>query len=136
MDNGTIYVIDKNGKMLKELTGHTSGITEIELFNNEILVTSSYDRTLRFWQMNNSSSVIASFVQTLDRWPLTFDMDKEHMVLWTGTQDGYLSHFCVDVEQNAYNIRSLLKREFTADEWNYYVGPQIPQIFFLKGGER
>lgn len=135
MDDGTIYVIDSNGRILKELTGHTSAITKVELFNN-VLVSTSYDHTLRFWQMNYSSSVIASFVQTLDRWPLTFDMDREGMVLWTGTQDGYLSHFCVDIEQNANDVRSLLNREFTPDEWDYYVGPQIPQQYFLKGGGR
>lgn len=135
MDNGTIYVIDSNGRILKELTGHTSAITKIELYDN-VLVSTSYDHTLRFWQMNYSSSMITSFVQTMDRWPLTFDLDKERMILWTGTQDGYLPHFCVDIEQNANDVRSLLDREFTPDEWSYYVGSQIPQQYFLKGGER
>jgi WD40 repeat protein len=46
-----------NGLLLRTLTGHTLGITSVDLFSSQILASGSKDQTIKFWNSNTSALV-------------------------------------------------------------------------------
>ena len=55
-------------------------------------------------------------------------------MIWIGNEAGNMNRFCTSVAKNAISTQSLLRREFTRDEWNYYIGESVPYRTFMKGG--
>ena len=62
-----------------------------------------------------------------DSWPLSIcpDGDK-HVVI--GTSNGRLQRINMSVDDMASTLKSRMKRGLTRDEWNQYVGNDIPYI--------
>ena len=134
-ESGNIYVIDKNGRIMSSMTGHTGAITSIKSLKQAI-VSTSYDNTMRFWSFASMSSIAESIEFRFDSWPLSFVIDNESQMIWIGNEAGKVNRFCISASKNALATQSLLRREFTQDEWNYYIGKSVPYRKFMKGGER
>lgn len=134
-ETGTIYVIDKNGRILNTMMGHTGAITSVKA-SSEAVVSTSYDNTMRLWSLASMASMAESMEFTFDSWPLSFTVDGTSQMIWIGNEAGGLSRFCISAAQNALATRNLLRREFTKDEWNFYVGESVPFRTFMKGGGR
>ena len=117
------------------MTGHTGAITSIKAVNNSI-VSTSYDHTMRFWSFAGMASIAESIEFRFDSWPLSFVVDDESQMIWIGNEAGGLNRFCTSVTKNANATQSLLRREFTQDEWNYYIGKSVPYRTFMKGGKK
>ena len=46
-----------NGLLLRTLTGHTLGITSVDLFSSQILASGSKDLTIKLWNVNTGALV-------------------------------------------------------------------------------
>lgn len=138
--DGKVYIVDKEGKITNALTGHSGAITCIGFFN-DYLVTTSYDRSLRYWDLRNTSSIVSAFNVNFDKWPLTFKIDNASNIIWIGNADGHVNRYCIDPNENARATQMLLTDDFTPAEWSHYIGPHIPFRSFLplknqEGGDR
>lgn len=130
-ESGMIYVIDRNGRVMNTMTGHTGAISSIKALNQSI-VSTSYDHTMRFWSFASMTSIAESIEFSFDAWPLSFVVDNESQMIWIGNEAGKMNRFCTSASKNANATQALLSREFTKDEWNYYIGKSVPYRTFMK----
>lgn len=130
-DNGNIYIINNNGEITHTLTGHEGAITEIgETLN--FLVTTGYDKRLRYWNITGDNSILANFMVGFDKWPLTFAIDDVEDMIWIGNSDGHINRYCINPTTNAASTQTLLTSDFTKADWDRYIGPLIPFRSFMK----
>ncbi len=123
MSDGTIWLIDQSGKTNK-LVGHLSHITKMK-FNGKRLYSSSYDGKLLFWMISDSQIKPITLFQS-NSWltDFTFSGDKDY--IWIGEHNGTISEYLISLPKIAQRLRQNVKRNFTKEEWNYYVGKGIP----------
>ena len=129
-ETGVLVIGYKNGLVVgenpktgtyKELVGHISAITEIR-FMNDKLFTSSYDGTIRLWNMDNENKTVSSIVYQSSAWIHTFVFNKNGEQIFTGDEQGSLSLVSISPEHMATEIKKHLTRNFTQEEWDYYIG--------------
>ena len=130
-ESGTIYIISKNGRIMNTLSGHTGAITSIKSLNQAVIST-SYDHTMRFWSFASMTSIAESIEFRFEAWPLSFVVDNDSQMIWIGNEAGSVNRFCTSASKNADATKALLRREFTMDEWNYYIGKSVPYRTFMK----
>lgn len=134
MKDGTIYLYDKN-KNVRKLVGHRSRISRIRVYQNRVF-SSSYDGTINLWIATNEK-IEPITLYTSNNWVLYFNYDRSKNYLWLGDQKGNLSQLLISVPMMVDRIKHKLKRNFTKDEWNYFIGEKIPYESFIstKGKE-
>ena len=100
------------------------------------LFSSSYDGTINLW-IATSEKIEPITLYTSKNWILYFTYDRSKNYLWLGDQKGNLSQVLISVPMMVDRIKHNLKRNFTKDEWNYYIGEKIPYESFIspKGKE-
>lgn len=76
-------------KALKELVGHTATISSLQFIEPGYLASTSFDRKVIFWDLEESAAVLA--VETLKSPILTSMYDSESRVLYAGALDGAIS---------------------------------------------
>ena len=128
--DGNIWLDNGNGKTLK-LSGHLSKVTKLE-FNGRQLYSSSYDGKLLFWMTGVAQIKPITLFQT-DSWLtcFTFSIDKDYIL--TGDYNGIVTRYLISLPQIAQRLRKSVKRNFTKEEWNYYVGKGIPYREMIRG---
>jgi len=125
--SGMVYVMDyPKMKNLRKLKGHLSQVSDLQ-FNRGYLLTSSYDRTLKLWDLK-SSKLEPITLSTFDSWLNCFTTDNKY--IWTGDASGVLSRINVSPDDMAKKIQKSLTRDFTKEEWNYYIGSSTPMESF------
>jgi WD40 repeat protein len=127
MIDGTIYLYDNSGNVRK-LVGHRSRVSRIRINENRIF-SSSYDGTINVW-IANSDKIEPITLYTSNNWILYFNYDRSKNYLWLGDQKGNLSQVLISVPIMVERIKHKLKRDFTQNEWNYYIGEEIPYESF------
>lgn len=130
-ESGNIYIINNNGEITTTLTGHEGAITSLGDSYNFIIST-SYDRGLKYWNISNGESILANFSVGFDKWPLTFDIDQKEEMIWIGNAEGHVNRYCINPTQNALSTQSLITSDFTKAEWDRYIGPLLPFQSFMK----
>ena len=127
MADGTIWLIDGKGKTYR-LVEHLSQVTKMS-FNGYRLYSSSYDGKMLFWMTGDSQIKPITLFQC-SSWitSFTFSTDKDY--IWTGEYNGTITEYLISLPQIAQRLRENIKRDFTQDEWNYYVGKGIPYAAF------
>ena len=130
-ESGEIYVIDRNGRVMSTMSGHTGAITSIKALKQSV-VSTSYDHTMRFWSFASMTSIAESIEFRFESWPLSFVVDNDSQMIWIGNEAGKMNRFCTSATKNAIATQALLNREFTKDEWNYYIGKSVPYRTFMK----
>ncbi len=123
MADGTIWLSEQGGKASK-LVGHLSQVTKMR-FDDERLYSSSYDGKLLFWMTADPQIKPITLFQT-GSWlsDFVFTADKEY--IWTGEHNGKLTEYLISLEKIAQRLRKNVGRDFTQEEWDYYVGKGIP----------
>ena len=116
---------------MNTLSGHTGAITSIKSLNQAVIST-SYDHTMRFWSFASMTSIAESIEFRFEAWPLSFVVDNDSQMIWIGNEAGSVNRFCTSASKNADATKALLRREFTMDEWNYYIGKSVPYRTFMK----
>ena len=134
MKDGTIYLYDKNNNVRK-LVGHRSRISRIRIIQDR-LFSSSYDGTINLWIATSEKMEPITLVNN-NSWVLYFTFDRSKNYLWLSDQNGNLLETLISMPMMVLRIKSKLKRDFTQNEWNYYIGEKIPYESFLspKGKE-
>ena len=120
-----VYGNPEEGEM-QELVGHLSTITSIKS-RKGILYTSSYDGTVRSWNVNKNSNVINyTIIAEPKKWVYSFILVPNKQVMMTGNGDGSLYMIYTSPKKMAKALKQKLKRNFTQEEWNDYIGEISP----------
>lgn len=119
--NGLVVVSNPKNGTSQELVGHISAITEIRFMNGK-LFTSSYDGSIRLWNMDNENKIGSSIVYQSSAWIHTFVSTPNGEQIFTGDEQGNLSSVSISPEHMATEIKKHLTRNFTQEEWDYYIG--------------
>lgn len=125
VEDGDIYMIDEKGNVLGKFEGHRSKITQLT-FNDNYLFSSSYDCNINIWDLSASKKEPLPLM-SLPSWIYTFYLAPNNTVL-LGDESGAISHIKYSPDAMAGLVRYNLKRDFTDDEWNYYIGNNIPRV--------
>ena len=125
VEDGNIYLVDDVGNVVKSLVGHRSRITQLE-FKGQYLFSSSYDCTVSLWDIRASKQEAVS-LKTLSGWVYCFCMSDDNTI-WVGDESGAVSRIMISPDEMAALIQSKLKRDFTDDEWSYYIGRNVPRM--------
>lgn len=122
MADGTVWLTDRDGKLHK-LVGHLSQVSKMK-FIGVRLYTSSYDGKLLFW-MTSDAQINPIILFQAGSWlaDFTFSNDKDY--IWTGEHNGTVTEYLISLPKIAQRIRQKVKRNFTQEEWDYYVGRGI-----------
>ncbi|MEQ9403932.1 MAG: hypothetical protein RIM99_10120 [Cyclobacteriaceae bacterium] len=120
-----LWDIERN-QLNRIISSHQSAITDISFSpDNELLLTTSRDRTARLWDLNDSRKLPVIFDDHGD-WVLTGCFDPAGKQVITGSSDVFLRTWPVDPQVLADRICSLISRNLTREEWIEFVGPDIP----------
>lgn len=133
MSDGTVYLFNERTSKATKLVGHLSRISQIKL-NNYILLTSSYDGTVKFWN-TASEKIEPTTLVTTNSWIMDFCYGKKKEAIWIGDQDGVVTDALISVPVMVDLLRKELKRNLTAEEWNYYIGKNVPYEPFINRKE-
>ena len=133
MADGTIWLTAGNGKTYK-LVEHLSRVTRME-FNGKRLYSSSYDGKLLFWAIDHNSQIKAVTLFQSDSWLMDFIFNSDKDYIWTGEKNGTVSQYLVSLPKIAQRLRRNVKRNFTQEEWNFYVGKGIPYRELIRNEE-
>lgn len=128
MSDGNIWIIDKAGKK-QNLIGHRSRISKMKL-NGRRLFSASFDGTVNLWLADNDKVEPMPLVE-INKWIMHFCYDASKSTFWMGDAQGNLIAFNISIPIMVDTIRKKLKRDFTKDEWNYYIGKDVPYESFL-----
>ena len=130
MSDGTIYLYnERNGKMTK-LEGHLSRISKLKI-NGSSLYSSSYDNSVRLWNTNSEKIDPMTLIST-NSWIMDLGFDSSKRYAWIGDYNGNLHEVLLSVPEMVERINKKLKRNFTQEEWNYYIGNNVPYESFKK----
>ena len=123
MDDGTIWLTDGGGRMRK-LVGHLSQVTKLK-FDGKRLYSSSYDGKLLLWMTGEEQIKPITLFQS-GSWLTDFIFSTDKSYIWTGEHNGTVTEYLISLPKIAQRLRQNVKRNFTREEWNYYVGKGIP----------
>jgi len=122
---GVIFMVDDRGNVHR-LIGHGSRVMRVK-FDGNRLYSNSYDGTVRFWPFMQQKIEPVTVVDS-HQWIISFVFDETMRYILTSDQNGNLTETLIDPYIMAENIHDKLKREFTREEWDYYVGKDIPYV--------
>ena len=129
MSDGTIYLYDEQTGKTTKLEAHLSRISKLKMNGNR-LYSSSYDGTVKLW-LTVSDKIVPITLISAGSWITNFSFDASKNYIWIGDQNGDLTVALLSVPMMVERIRNKLKRDFTTDEWNYYIGRNVPYESFL-----
>lgn len=128
MLDGTLNIVDRNGKT-QRLVGHRSRVSKIKV-NGWRVYSSSFDGTLNLWNADNAKIEPITIIQT-NGWLTDFNFDIHKDNIWCGDHRGNLIESIISLPNMVRRLRGKLKRNFTQDEWEYYIGRNIPYETFI-----
>ena len=130
MSDGTIYLYnERNGKITK-LEGHLSRISRLKM-NGPSLYSASYDNSVKLWNTGSEKIDPMTLIST-NSWIMDFTFDSSKQFAWIGDYNGNLYEVLLSVPEMVERISKKLKRDFTKEEWNYYIGNNVPYESFKK----
>ncbi|MEP5610712.1 MAG: hypothetical protein ABJP45_00610, partial [Cyclobacteriaceae bacterium] len=113
-------------RLERVISGHQSAVTDIEFSpDNKLLLTTSRDKAARLWDLRDSRK-LPIIMDDHDDWVLTGCFDPSGKQIITGSRDVFIRTWPVDPKHLADRICSLLSRNMTREEWNEFVGSDIP----------
>jgi hypothetical protein len=99
-------------------------VTKLKL-NGKRLYSSSYDGKLLFWMTSDEQIKPITLFQS-GSWLTDFVFSTDKDYIWTGEQNGTVTEYLISLPKIAQRLRQNVKRNFTQEEWKYYVGKGIP----------
>lgn len=120
---GVIIIVDDHGNVHR-LIGHGSRVTRVK-FDGNRLYSTSYDGTVRFWPFTQQKIDPMTIIDTR-QWVVSFAFDETMRYIWTADQNGNLTETLIDPYIMAEKIHDKLKRNLTREEWDYYIGHNVP----------
>lgn len=127
--DGNITVVDNSGRS-EQLVAHRSRVSQI-MIDGTSLYSSSYDGTLNLWMLTGLKVEPIELISSIG-WIHDFTIGEKKDYLWASTANGSVVEHLISVNAMANRVRQHLKRDFTTDEWDYYIGSNIPFRSFMK----
>jgi len=114
-------------KFITQLTGHTARITELGFSpDSKTLASSSYDGKVRYWELSNlNNPPIVMEDNSGYVFSLAFSPGGKN-IFSSSLDDPRLINRPAAAEMLAEKVCGLITRNFTEEEWNTYVGSDIP----------
>lgn len=122
--DGMLLLAGTNGEILQRLVAHRAAISGI-CIRDDKLYSCSYDRTLRLWNLATERREAVTVLES-SSWLLSLAFSLDGTALLAGDGNGDFYRMSVSPDSMAGRIRSRLSRNFTPEEWTYYMGNQIP----------
>ncbi|MBN2487212.1 MAG: hypothetical protein JXB34_14655 [Bacteroidales bacterium] len=125
--NGKILIIGTSGRLLKTLPGHSSRTLELVFSpDNRMLASSGLDGVIRIWNTANWNDMPLE-IKDQEAWvkAMSFTPDANSLVA-AGSSDSQVYIWPVKAANIAHEICSYLKRQLTQQEWNAYIGNDVP----------
>jgi len=126
-DRGDIILWDiPNKKLIRIISGHQSTVTDLHFHpDGNLLLTTSRDHTARIWDLTDSRK-LPLILDDHNDWVLTGSFDPTGTRVITGGADHYIRSWPVAHRALADRICSMVTRALTQEEWNEFVGADIP----------
>ncbi len=125
--DGTIYLRNRSGST-RTLLGHRSRVSKMK-FSGSRLYSSSYDGTLNLWLCDREKMEPMPIFNT-GTWLTNFTFDNAKKYVWACDYTGQIIKAPVSVQEMVSKVKSRIERDLTVDEWNYYIGKNIPYESF------
>ncbi|MEM6723733.1 MAG: hypothetical protein AAF598_06820 [Bacteroidota bacterium] len=128
MDNGVLVLMDLANNTSKRYEGHTARISAIDYTSNgDKLVTGSFDRTARMWDLSQieKSTYQPMVLRDHRGWVMSvafFDKFESRQQVITGTGNGDLKRWKLDTKEYADAVCEELPRNMTFEEWDKFIG--------------
>ncbi len=126
-ENGLIKIFKLLGTQgFTRLIGHTSPIEGIEFSpDGRFIATASRDKTVRLWNRNDINAQPITLKDHPD-WvfSITFTPNSEQIL--AGTKETVVRAWPTNIEVMADKICNKLNRNMTSDEWETFVGDDVP----------
>ena len=124
--NGEIFRYDLAGNEINgNLIGHTAGITDMQVSpNGNYLITSSFDRSVRLWNLKNyrSQSILLS---NHDRWATAVGFDGKAPYAYSTSYGGKVRKYPLNTSELEEGLCQLVGRSLTKDEWSEFIGNEL-----------
>jgi WD40 repeat protein/energy-coupling factor transporter ATP-binding protein EcfA2 len=114
-------------KIVGILTGHSARITDIVFNENSTtMATSSYDGKVLYWDMTDLTNPPISMDDNSGFvFSVSISSDGKYLISGSAEEDRLISR-PTEVAMLASKICALISRNFSEEEWNTYVGEDIP----------
>lgn len=133
---GELRIVN-NGLTRRILSGHTSQIEQIKFSHSgKFMATSSFDRTLRLWNMDKLKEQPQVMSNNDWVWSMAFSPDDEQIMagMHSNTQgvreadNDYTIHaFPTKIPTMAGELCGKVKRNMSKDEWDLFVAEDLPR---------
>ena len=116
----------ENNRLERVIQGHQSAVTDLEFSpDSQFLLTTSRDKTARIWELSDSRK-LPIVMDDHEDWVLTgcFDPSGEYVI--TGSKDQLIRKWPTKPQMLAERICLFLERNLSKEEWEEFVGTDIP----------
>jgi WD40 repeat protein len=122
---GVVKLLDLDTRKVKELTGHKSGITDLEFSPDGLLLASAgLDRKLQMWVVDHENDLpILMDNNNGYVWDISFTKGSDYLI--ASCNNGEIRFWPTDPRMLAEQVCPQLKRNMTPEEWEIYVGNNI-----------
>lgn len=126
-DRGDVILWNiKQKELIRIISGHQSTVTDIQFSpTGDLLLTTSRDGTARVWDLNDSRK-LPLILDDHGDWVFTGSFSPNGTQVITGGGDEFIRTWPVDPSYFAFRICLLVNRSMTQDEWNEFVGEDLP----------
>lgn len=122
--DGTLLLTKTDGGIIRRLVAHRTTISGICILKDK-LYSCSYDRTLRLWNLSAERQEEVTVLEA-SSWLQAMVAGPDGTALFVGDGNGVFYQMSVSPDSMATRIRCKLTRNFTPEEWTYYIGTRIP----------
>jgi WD40 repeat protein len=122
---GVVKLYDLQTKKIKELTGHRSGIADLDFSPDGLLLASSgLDSKLQMWVIDHEEDLpIVMDNNNGSVWDVVFTKDSNYLI--ASCNNGEVRIWPTDPRSLAELVCPKMQRNMTKDEWDSYVGKDI-----------
>jgi WD40 repeat protein/energy-coupling factor transporter ATP-binding protein EcfA2 len=122
---GTVKLYNVQTKNIKELTGHKSGIADLEFSPDGLLLASAgLDSKLQMWVVDHPEDLpIIMDNNNGSVWDIEFTKNSKYLI--ASCNNGEIRVWPTDPRMLAESVCPKMERNMTKDEWDSYVGKDI-----------
>jgi len=125
--SGNIYMWNTSDKeLITKYKGHSARINDMQFSSDDkLLASASSDNSAKIWQSNNLN-IEPIILKDHESWVLSLAFSFDDKELVTACSGSDIKKWEIRARTMAQNLLSRLPRNMTQNEWNTYVGNDIP----------
>ncbi|MCX2742685.1 High-affnity carbon uptake protein Hat/HatR [Mangrovivirga sp. M17] len=126
-EKGEVTIQNTNtGAIVAKLSGHQARVNNITFSHDDKrLATGSFDKTVRLWNMDNLFDP-PIVLRDHEDWVWSIQFTPDNNYLLAGCRDHLIRLWPTQTKLMARKLCEKLKRDMTEQEWESYVGEDIP----------